>query len=148
LYRGTAESLAAQAVAGELVQAITARYEAALLCAPSEAEIHSWENSIPALLDEVLAAGLHKVEVLIEYILPLCSKRIDVLLVGTSPDHDKISVIICENKQWSSAEIEAVEETLVKVVGRVLFRVSKMETGYMPGPRPMTFTYEGSARPA
>ena len=28
------------------------------------------------------------------------------------------------------------------------FRISKMETGYMPGPRPMTFTYEGSARPA
>ena len=28
------------------------------------------------------------------------------------------------------------------------FRISKMETGYMPGPRPMTFIYEGSARPA
>lgn len=28
------------------------------------------------------------------------------------------------------------------------FRISKMETGYMPGPKAMTFTYEGSARPA
>lgn len=28
------------------------------------------------------------------------------------------------------------------------FRILKMDTGYMPGPRPMTFTYEGSARPA
>ena len=28
------------------------------------------------------------------------------------------------------------------------FRVSQLDTGYMPGPKPMTFMYEGSARPA
>jgi ubiquinone/menaquinone biosynthesis C-methylase UbiE len=27
------------------------------------------------------------------------------------------------------------------------FQIDRVETGYMPGPRPMTFTYEGSARP-
>ncbi|WP_029585533.1 class I SAM-dependent methyltransferase [Bradyrhizobium sp. URHD0069] len=27
------------------------------------------------------------------------------------------------------------------------FRVERIETGYMPGPKPMTFMYEGSARP-
>jgi SAM-dependent methyltransferase len=27
------------------------------------------------------------------------------------------------------------------------FRIDRIETGYMPGPRPMTFMYEGSARP-
>jgi ubiquinone/menaquinone biosynthesis C-methylase UbiE len=27
------------------------------------------------------------------------------------------------------------------------FRLDRLETGYMPGPRPMTFLYEGSARP-
>jgi ubiquinone/menaquinone biosynthesis C-methylase UbiE len=27
------------------------------------------------------------------------------------------------------------------------FRVDRIETGYMPGPKPMTFMYEGSARP-
>ncbi len=27
------------------------------------------------------------------------------------------------------------------------FRIDKIETGYIPGPRPMTFMYEGSARP-
>ena len=27
------------------------------------------------------------------------------------------------------------------------FRVEQLETGYMPGPKPMTFLYEGSARP-
>jgi len=27
------------------------------------------------------------------------------------------------------------------------FRIDKIETSYIPGPRPLTFTYEGSARP-
>jgi hypothetical protein len=27
------------------------------------------------------------------------------------------------------------------------FRIDRIETGYMPGPKLMTFTYEGSARP-
>ena len=28
------------------------------------------------------------------------------------------------------------------------FHIAQMQTGYMPGPKPMTFIYEGSARPA
>jgi hypothetical protein len=28
------------------------------------------------------------------------------------------------------------------------FRFERLETGYMSGPKPMTFMYEGSARPA
>jgi ubiquinone/menaquinone biosynthesis C-methylase UbiE len=28
------------------------------------------------------------------------------------------------------------------------FRIDRVETGYMPGPKPMTFMYEGSARPS
>jgi ubiquinone/menaquinone biosynthesis C-methylase UbiE len=28
------------------------------------------------------------------------------------------------------------------------FHIAQVQTGYMPGPKPMTFTYEGSARPA
>lgn len=28
------------------------------------------------------------------------------------------------------------------------FRIERLETGYMPGPKPMTFMYEGAARPA
>ena len=27
------------------------------------------------------------------------------------------------------------------------FRIDRVETGYIPGPRPMTYMYEGSARP-
>jgi ubiquinone/menaquinone biosynthesis C-methylase UbiE len=36
-------------------------------------------------------------------------------------------------------------ETLIEANG---FRVDRLETGYAPGPRVMTFLYEGAARPA
>ena len=35
-----------------------------------------------------------------------------------------------------------------KLIEDAGFRISRLETGYMPGPKPMTFTYEGAARPA
>jgi ubiquinone/menaquinone biosynthesis C-methylase UbiE len=34
--------------------------------------------------------------------------------------------------------------TMIEVAG---FRIERIETGYIPGPKPMTFMYEGSARP-
>jgi len=34
--------------------------------------------------------------------------------------------------------------TMIEEAG---FRIDRIETGYIPGPRPMTFMYEGSARP-
>jgi ubiquinone/menaquinone biosynthesis C-methylase UbiE len=34
--------------------------------------------------------------------------------------------------------------TLIENAG---FQISRLETGYMPGPKPMTFMYEGAARP-
>jgi SAM-dependent methyltransferase len=35
-------------------------------------------------------------------------------------------------------------KTMIEGAG---FRIDRVETGYIPGPRPMTFMYEGSARP-
>jgi ubiquinone/menaquinone biosynthesis C-methylase UbiE len=33
------------------------------------------------------------------------------------------------------------------IIERAGFRCDRLETGYMPGPKPMAFIYEGSARP-
>ena len=34
-----------------------------------------------------------------------------------------------------------------KLIEDAGFRISRLETGYMPGPKPMTFMYDGAARP-
>jgi ubiquinone/menaquinone biosynthesis C-methylase UbiE len=35
-----------------------------------------------------------------------------------------------------------------KLIEDAGFRIARLETGYMPGPKPMTFMYEGAAHPA
>lgn len=39
-----------------------------------------------------------------------------------------------------------LDRPIAELVENTGFEISHMETGYMPGPRPMTFMYEGSAR--
>jgi hypothetical protein len=83
---------------------------------PSPSEMRSWERSIPALLGQLTGAGLDDVEVLVEYRLPLSSKRADVVLVGQHPDGGP-SCVVVENKQWSRLELVDAEHRLVMVGG-------------------------------
>ena len=52
---------------------------------PSPAERRSWERSFPALRADLVDAGLHDVEMLVEHQHPLTSKRADVVLAGVRP---------------------------------------------------------------
>ena len=53
----------------------------------SPAERRSWDRSLPILAQDLVQAGLSQIEMLIEYQLPLTSKRVDVDLDATSVLH-------------------------------------------------------------
>lgn len=80
-----------------------------------DAERRSWARSIPALQADLLDAGLGDVEVLLEYQLPLTSKRADVILAGRHPRTGLPSYVVVELKQWGAAERFEDSETLVRV---------------------------------
>ena len=82
---------------------------------PSASEKHSWERSIPALRADLISAGLGQVEMLLEYRLPLTSKRADVILAGRHPRTNRPSYVIIELKQWSQAKRLEDSETLFRV---------------------------------
>ena len=82
---------------------------------PSDSERRSWERSIPALRADLVAAGLNDVEMLIEYQLPLTSKRADVVLVGQHPVTGGPSYLVVELKQWSHAERFEDSDSLVHI---------------------------------
>lgn len=82
---------------------------------PSDSERRSWERSLPTLRSDLMAAGLHDVEMLIEYQLPLTSKRADVVLVGQHPVTGGPSYLVVELKQWSHAELFEDSDSLVHV---------------------------------
>ena len=62
-------------------------------------------------------AGLGNVEMLIEYQLPLTSKRADVVLAGVDRRTGGDAYVIVELKQWSQAELYEDSERLVVVEG-------------------------------
>lgn len=82
---------------------------------PSASEYRSWQRSIPALHADLVAAGLHDVEMLFEYQLPLTSKRADVVLVGQHPETGGPSYLVVELKQWSHAERFEDSDSLIRI---------------------------------
>lgn len=82
---------------------------------PSTGEYRSWQRSIPALRADLMSAGLGDVEMLVEYQLPLTSKRADVVLVGRHPHTGGPSYLVVELKQWSHAEQFEDSDSLVRI---------------------------------
>ncbi|MEU4076355.1 ATP-binding protein [Streptomyces venezuelae] len=82
---------------------------------PGTSEVRSWERSLPALTSVLLEAGLHDVTVLLEYGLPLTSKRADAVLAGVHPKTGAPSYVVVELKQWSQAAPEDGEPLLCRV---------------------------------
>jgi len=41
-----------------------------------------------------------------------------------------------------------LNRAISELIPQAGFRIEQLETGYMPGPKPLAFMYEGSARPA
>ena len=116
LLRGSVAALASQAAGNRLVPHLLETFRFQLGYDPSRSEVRSWERSIPALLAQLTGAGLDEIEVLIEYRLPLTSKRADVVLLGQHPGGGP-SCVVVENKQWSRLELVDVEHRLVEVTG-------------------------------
>ncbi|MBB5435038.1 DUF2075 domain-containing protein [Nocardiopsis composta] len=83
--------------------------------APGPAEVRSWERSLPVLVKDLMDAGLGKVEVTVEYGLPLSSKRVDAVLSGVHPKTGEDSHVVVELKQWSKAKAWDEDPTLVQV---------------------------------
>ena len=62
----------------------------------SPAERVSWSRSLAVLGQDLSDAGLQDIEVLVEYQLPLTSRRVDVVLAGVHPRTGEDSFVVIE----------------------------------------------------
>ncbi|MFE7543643.1 DNA/RNA helicase domain-containing protein [Streptomyces platensis] len=116
LFRDSATAVATRHLEGSLALHLAERFAHVHGYKPGPAEALSWERSIPQLTDVLLDAGLGEIEVLLEYGLPLTSKRADVVLAGVHPGTQEPSYIVVELKQWSEAHPEEGDDpTLCRV---------------------------------
>ncbi|MFG2131558.1 DNA/RNA helicase domain-containing protein [Streptomyces sp. NPDC048751] len=115
LFRESAVSVAARILEGSLALHLTENFRHRHGRRPAAAEIRSWERSLPALVNALMEAGLDDVEILVEYSLPLTSKRADAVLAGVHPTTGEPSYVVVELKQWSAAYPEEDEPLLCRI---------------------------------
>ncbi|MGW1894842.1 DNA/RNA helicase domain-containing protein [Streptomyces sp. NPDC002004] len=115
LFRASAKSTAASALDGSLFLHLTEQFVRMHGYRPGKSEARSWQRIIPALTAALNDGGLGSVEVLIEYALPLNSKRADAVLAGVHPETGEPSYVVVELKQWSQAEPHEEDPALCHV---------------------------------
>jgi ATP:corrinoid adenosyltransferase len=115
LFRASAASVAAMAFDSSLYLHLTEQFAHVHGYRPSPSEVRSWQRSIPALTAALNDAGLGEVEVMLEYALPLNSKRADAVLAGVHPVTGEPSYVVVELKQWSQAEPDEEDPALCRV---------------------------------
>jgi hypothetical protein len=132
LLRGSVAALSGRAAADTIVPQLTDQFKVEFRQSPSLPEVRSWARSIPILLDQLMDAGLGKVEVLLEYQLPLYSGRADAVLVGQHPDGGP-SCVVVENKQWTRLRSVDIKHRLVAVQGlnREMLHPQEQVRGYV-----------------
>ncbi|MEU4558658.1 DUF2075 domain-containing protein [Actinoplanes sp. NPDC023936] len=113
-FRVSAAALLRLATEGTLIDRV-AEHVRSTGQGPSPSERNAWGRSLSVLAQDLADAGLHDVEVLVEYKLPLTSRRIDAVLAGLHPRTGEDSFVVIELKQWSAAELHEGNERLVDV---------------------------------
>lgn len=119
LYAGPTTDFLEQATHNRIAETLRAAFLDEQGFAPSSSEERSWRNSLRALANAIGFAKLHDHGILLEYRLPLTSKRIDALLTGTDATGRQRAVIV-ELKQWDHVEASPVPECVgVRYSGRI-----------------------------
>jgi hypothetical protein len=115
LYAGSSEDFIADSVHNRIADKLRAAYFSTYRREAAPSEVNSWRNSLRAL-SQVFETGRFAANgVLLEYELPLTSKRLDCLLTGRDSLLNDHAAII-ELKQWERCE-EGDAERVVTFVG-------------------------------
>lgn len=116
LYTGTAgrflEDAAGELLAGRLQD----RFFDEFRFHPPESEVRAWSNSLGAMAEVIGSRGFRTQGVLVEYQLPLTSRRLDCMFTG----HDSVGVrsaVIVELKQWDRVAPSWIDDCVSTFVG-------------------------------
>lgn len=116
LYAGSSAGFitdtAQNQIAGKLKDAFFRHYR----FSPPESEIRSWHNSLRAVSSVFQLAGLTDHGIILEYQLPLTSRRLDCLICGRDASRSDQSVIL-ELKQWDLCSASESENLVVTWLG-------------------------------
>ncbi|MCZ7531784.1 MAG: DUF2075 domain-containing protein [Acidimicrobiia bacterium] len=83
---------------------------------PPRSEVRAWQNSLRAMASALELGAFNDHGIVVEYQLPLSSRRLDCLVTGTDAA-DRPGAVIIELKQWEETELSPIDECVTTFVG-------------------------------
>lgn len=108
LYEGTIEKFSSDILENSVADKIKKAYENYYHKHVNDSEYRSWQQSLNFLNNAFNISGLKKNPIIIEHELPYSSRRIDVLVFGSTLQKNE-SIVLVELKQWSNENVIDVE---------------------------------------
>jgi uncharacterized protein len=116
LYAGTSSQFYKDTTLNQIADKLSQSFLNYFRYSPSDAEKRAWKNSLRAISDVFQYSNLNDHGIILEYQLPLTSKRLDCLICGKDIEAQDNAVII-ELKQWDRCEDAEGERILTWVAG-------------------------------
>ncbi len=116
LYAGSTEEFVADNVHNRIAGRLRDAFCDVYRHEPSQSEVNSWRNSLRAISMVFQDAGFKRHGVVLEYSLPLTSKRLDCLITGLDGERREQAAII-ELKQWEKCQEADAERVVTFVAG-------------------------------
>jgi hypothetical protein len=116
LYSGSSIDFIDQTQRNQIAGRLSDRFFEHFRYRPPESEVRSWQNSLVRMASVMELGGLRDQGVIVEYQLPLTSKRLDVMLTGHGAGGVPGAVVV-ELKQWDKVTASPIDECVETFVG-------------------------------
>jgi DUF2075 family protein len=116
LYAGMSQNFIHDTVHNQIAGKLSEAFIRHFRHKPSPSEVNSWRNSLRAVSDVFQLAHLDDHGVILEFQLPLTSRRLDCLVCGKD-GHARDSAVIIELKQWDKCGRAAGDNLVSTWVG-------------------------------
>ncbi len=103
LYSGNSKQFIMDTVQNQIAEKLRISFYDYYGFNPSIGEIHSWRNSLMALSQVIGYSNLTDHGIILEYQLPLTSRRLDCMITGKDV-YNQDNAVIVELKQWDKCE--------------------------------------------
>lgn len=132
LYSGPSIDFIDLTQRNQIADRLTERFFEHFRYRPPESEVKSWQNSLVRMASVMELGDLRDQGVIVEYQLPLTSKRLDVMVTGHGSGGVPGAVVV-ELKQWDKVAASPIDECVETFVGsrpRDMLHPSRQAGGY------------------
>jgi uncharacterized protein len=116
LYANSSSRFIQDTTNHRIADTMTAAFFAHFRCHPADSEVNSWKDSLRAMSGVMRDASLDDHGVVLEYQMPLSSKRLDCMVTGRDRNRRPNAVVV-ELKQWEGVAPSAIDECVPVFVG-------------------------------